>query len=297
MDAPNPVIRKVRWRFSLVWLVPVIAAAATGYWLFEYRQKLGPEITITFDEINGLYREETRIRHRGVEIGRVTFITLSDDHQHAVVNARLYRDYAALACNGSQFWIVRPQISVMSITGLNTLISGPYIEVLPGNGKPSRDFKGLATAPIDTPADQKGLHIVMHTDRLDHLELGSPVYYRGIDVGLVKRVAMSPDAKGVDIDVLIRPRYTTLIRQNTKFWSVSGAAFKAGLFSGVNLRVESVRSMISGGIALATPDNAGPPAENGTVFYLNKDGDEDWLEWSPTLPLPPETTDDMAAEQ
>lgn len=297
MDAPKPVIKKVRWRFSLVWLVPIIAAAATGYWLFDYRQKLGPEITISFDEINGLYREETKIRHRGVEVGQVSSITLSDNHQHAIISARLHRKYADLARDGSQFWIVRPQISVMSITGLNTLISGPYIEVLPGEGPASKNFKGLAKAPIDTPADQKGLLIVMHTDRLDHLELGSPVYYRGIDVGLVKRIDMSPDAKGVDIDVLIRPRYITLVRQNTKFWSVSGAAFKAGLFSGVNLRVESVRSMISGGIALATPDKAGPPAEPGTVFYLNKDGDEDWLEWSPALPLPPEETPDTATAQ
>jgi paraquat-inducible protein B len=283
-EIPKAKAKKTGWNFSLVWVVPVIAAIAAGYLLYGRFQQLN--ITIRFKDGSGLKADQTPIKYRGVQIGEVGAVELTPNHQFVLVKARLQRSAASIAKQGAVFWIVRPELGIGNITGLSTVITGPEINVLPGNGAAQSEFVGLENAPV--ALEEKGLKLTIISNRLGSLRPGSPVYYRGVEVGTIQRSDLTSDAAAVAIEVLIRQRYAKLVRSGSKFWNVSGVDVNVGLFRGVEVNMESLRSLAVGGIAFATPDNPkDPPAKDGTSFLLYNKPEKDWLEWEPKIPLVP----------
>src|SRR5262249_3604333 len=130
-DLPQARVRRRRL-FRVAWVVPIVAAAVAGWLIYERMRSFGPGISIQFDGGGGLRVGQTPVKYRGVQIGEVTGVELSKDHQHVLVTARLRRSAAGVANGGATFWIVRPQVGFGSVTGLNTVLSGPEIEVRPG---------------------------------------------------------------------------------------------------------------------------------------------------------------------
>ncbi|HZD54980.1 MAG TPA: MlaD family protein, partial [Candidatus Aquicultoraceae bacterium] len=202
---PRATVKRRRWRISVVWAVPLAAAAVAGYLMVGHVREFGPEITIRFEDAGGVKPEQTPILYRGVRVGEVRSVELGKDRKHAVVRARLLRRDASIAREGAMFWIVRPEVGFSSITGLGTVITGPRIEVLPGAGAPKREFMGLENPPV--VSDPEGLQIVLLTARLGSLHPGSPVFYRGVEVGAVRDYRLGPDATTVHVRVSVRRRY------------------------------------------------------------------------------------------
>ncbi len=286
-ELPEANVRRGKWSFPVVWAVPVVAALVAGYLVYQRVHEFGPKITIKFKDGSGLKTGQTPIKYRGVTIGEVTALELSEDHQHVLVKARLRRSAGSIAREGSAFWIVRPEVGIGNITGLGTVITGPEIEVLPGTGEPRLEFVGLDTAPV--ASERKGLNIILRSSRLGALKPSSPVYYRGIEVGAVQDSKLGSDATTADIHVYIKERYANLVRYGSKFWNASGVEVNIGLFRGVEVKTESLRSLVAGGIAFATPnDPKDKPAKNGTVFPLYDQARKEWLEWTPKIPIRPE---------
>ena len=183
------------------------------------------------------------------------------------------------------FWIVRPEISVQSISGLATVLSGPYIEAIPGDGPTQQEFTGLEKAPATL---DPGIHIILHTPRLDRLQSDVPVYYRGIHVGVVEDIQLSPGSETVDVHAFIEQRYAPLVKTNTKFWIISAVDVQGGLLSGIHMKVGSLGTLLSGGITFATPeDDMGYQAADGSQFALYNESKKEWLDWQPYLPLGP----------
>jgi paraquat-inducible protein B len=221
-----------------------------------------------------------------VQIGEVTEVELSEDRKAALVTARLRRSAASVARDGTAFWIVRPQIGIGNITGLSTVIAGPHIEALPGGSKSRSEFTGLEGPPV--ASERRGLKIVLSSGHLGGLKTGSPVLYRGVEVGAVQDFRLSADARVVNIQVFIPQRYANLVRKGTKFWNVSGVEVSGGLFRGVEIDVESMKTLMAGGIAFATPDDPGDgPAKDGAVFPLHDKPKKEWMDWAPKIPVSP----------
>lgn len=282
---PEAKVKRRRWRFSVIWVVPLVAALVAGYLVYEHVREFGPTITIRFKDGSGLNAGRTPILFNGVKIGEVKTVALSENLRDVVVEARLMRSAASIAQEGSVFWVVRFGTELQDNFNLGTVISGAYIQVLPGTGKHKSDFVGVEGAR--TALETGGLEIVLYTHRLGSLKPTSPVYYRGIQVGAVRDCQLSADATAAEIHVLIEPRYVRLVRRNSKFWNASGLEVKGGLFSGVEINVESLRSLVTGGIVFATPYGPGArPIENGTVFRLYDEPDKAWLKWAPRIPTP-----------
>lgn len=277
---------------AVVWVVPLVAALVAGYLILDHVREFGPEITIRFRDGSGIKVAQTPIRYRGVQVGEVTAVGLSEDHRHVEVKARLQRSAASVAGEGAVFWIVRPEVGVGNITGLATVITGPEIQVLPGSGEKRTQFDGLESAPA--ALELKGLKIVVRAGQLGSLQRGSPVYYRGVEVGVVQEATLAPDAATVHVHVLIRRRYAQLVRANSVFWNVSGVSMSGGLFKGVELKLESLRSLAAGGISFATPNASARPARDGDTFSLQPAEKKEWLAWAPRIRLPREKDDDAA---
>ena len=284
-DLPKAKVSRSRRSFAVVWVVPLVAAIVAGYLLYGRVQEFGPAITIKFKNGGGLRVGQTPINYRGVQIGEVTAIDLSADQQQVVVKARLRRSAAPIAREGALFWIVRPEAGLYNIAALGTVFTGPEIEVSPGSGKAQSEFVGLESSPVSV--EDKGLKIVLVTSRAGSLRPGSPAYYRGIEVGTIQDVRLSTNAAAAEIHLFIKQRYAKLVRSSSKFWNVSGVDVNVGLFRGVEVNLESLRSLALGGVAFATPsDPKDKPVKNGTVFSLYEKPEKEWLDWAPAIQIP-----------
>jgi len=288
---PSPEVKSLKWPFPAIWLVPLLAAVATGYYFYDDHRNRGPQIEVTFGDGSGLKIGETPVTVHGVQVGKVSGAKLTDDQHQVIVQIQLDASAAQLAKEGAMFWIIKPDISAGNISGLGTIVSGPHIEALPGSGQTTQSFVGSNEAPVLLG---DGMRVIVHTGHLDHLQNNSPVYYRGIQVGVVQDVRFSNDATEVNSTLFIWGRYQNLVRQDSVFWTVSGAKFNGGLFAGVELKLESLRSLISGGVAFATPNgkNGGPTsdrAKDGDRFFLNPESKKEWEEWAPRIAIEPDS--------
>ena len=236
-EIPRPIIKKMHWPFPIIWIIPLAAAALAGYFLYQRHQQLGKEIVIEFPDVNGIVAGQTQMLVRGVSVGEVKSVELSNDHQHALAHVRLSHADAFIARKGTLVWMVRRQLSLSNVSGLNTLISGPYIEALPGDGPEETHFKGQLNPPVLIGF---GIRIILHADRLEHITLDSPLTYRGIQVGAVQDIRLSNEADAANVTVFLWKEYIPLVRSNSQFWIIKGADIQGGLFGGLKLKLDSI---------------------------------------------------------
>jgi paraquat-inducible protein B len=275
-------------RFPWIWIVPLAAAIAAGLLVLNSLRQLGPGIIITFRDGTGLISNQTIVKYRGVRIGSVRSVHLSKDARQVEVGVRLDRSATALARSGSSFWVVRPEVGAGGFHGLETIVTGPYIQVQPGNGngqpengQPQKQFTGLEEPPV-LPSTRAGTEFILTSPGVASLAEGSPVYYRGVEVGSVEYLALTQNSAAVEIHALIYAKFAQLIRTNSVFWNAGGISVNLH-FLGIGFSAENFKSLIIGGIAFATPNDFGPPATAGMVFPLNEKADKKWLDWAPTI--------------
>ena len=280
-ETPKARVRRRRV-LRLVWIVPAMAIAVAAYLLWQRLQEYGPEIRVTFTDGGGLRIGQTALRYRGVQVGEVIGVGLSQDEKRAVVRIRLTRSGAGLAREGSRFWIVRPRVGLGQVTGLTTVLSGPEINVIPSKpGEPAQyEFTGLENPPSSV---EGGLQIVLRGEH-PKMRADAPVYYRGVEVGAVQKIDLAPNALSADVHVVIYARFAPLVREGSAFWDVSGLNVKGGILKGLEVELESLRTFLSGGIEFASPPGT-PRAKPGTVFFLYGEPKKEWLGWAPKIPI------------
>ncbi len=258
--------------------------------LHEDREKALQEgVTIQIKVVSGDgLNPGTPIRYKGIEVGKVETVELTDDLQAVLLNARITKATTRIASVGSTFWVVKPELGLARTANLETLVSGQYLEVSPAEkaGKPQAYFEARMQAPT-TDVRDTGLHVVLSTARRGSIKPGVVVSYREMPVGKVTHFELGPTSDRVLIHALIEPRYAPLVRSGTRFWNASGIGVEAGLFKGVKVRTESLEALLEGGIAFATPDNPlmGGPAQPGQTYALNDEVNEEWLKWAPKIVL------------
>ena len=270
--------------FPLIWVVPLIALAIGGWMGFRELHDRGPELTIDFADGAGVEAGKTMLEYKGVSAGTVEAVELKPGLEGVSIRVRLKKNAASLASTGAQFWIVRPEIGFSGVRGLDTLVSGVRLTVQPGKGQPADHFTGLDKTPAPDVVDQ-GRTFILQSDKLGSLTTGAPVFYREFKVGEVEASRLADDSTTVLIRIHIDAPYVDLVRTNSKFWNAGGFSFNLSLFGGAQLKNTSLESLITGGVAFATPDVGplAPVAPNNTPFTLASEPDKDWLKWSPKI--------------
>jgi paraquat-inducible protein B len=169
----------------------------------------------------------------------------------------------------TRFWVVRARITAGNVSGLGTLLGGAYIGLDPvKDGKKTRNFTGLETAPIVT-TDQPGQHLILEASRRSSLDVGSPIYFRQIKVGEVVSYELAEDGESVDFKIFVNEPHHLKVTENTRFWNASGLDVSLSA-EGVEVEMESIVSLLVGGIAFEVPENMrlGDPVPDETVFTL-----------------------------
>jgi len=255
--------------FSLVWLVPIGAAALVVWLAWRYLSDRGPAITISFRNGEGLEAGQTKLQHRNVDLGTVESLELTPDMSRVIVHARMKRAATDHLTDTARFAIIAPRVGVGGISGLSTLVSGSYIEMYPGkDGEPKRDFVGLDEPPA-LPPDTRGRSFTLLTNDLGSLTRGSPISYRGVNIGEVEDYKLRPGNQGLTVTAFIRSPYENLVHPETRFWNAGGVDLSLGS-QGLRIRANSWEQLLSGGIAFETPDEvlSKPPSAAGSVFGL-----------------------------
>jgi paraquat-inducible protein B len=267
----SKAVPKKRTRLSLVWVVPIVAAAA-GVWIAVTKiLEKGPEITIVFSSADGLVANKTKVNYNGLDIGTLTSIKLMDDHKHVMATAAMNPKSEEFLVKDAKFWVVKPRMSGLNITGLGTLLSGNYIGVQLGESKESeRHFIALETPPLT--GDVPGKIFTLKTTELGSLGSGTPIFFRQIQAGQVVSYELDKTGQFLDVKIFVQSPYDQFVSTDTRFWQASGVDLSLTA-AGLHVQTESVMSILAGGIAFETPvvDPPPPPADAGAEFTLFND--------------------------
>src|SRR3954468_18888337 len=257
-----------RRRFSVVWLVPLVAAAIAIWLPVTTPREQGATGSITFKNAEGLEAGKTKVRYKDIEVGTVQDLRLSDDLKGVVAVAELRKQVEPFVTEGTRWWVVRPRVGASGVSGLGTLISGAYIGLDPGRGKHSLSFTGLEEPPPLT-SDVPGRRFSLHADGLGSVDQGSPVYYRGLRVGQVLGYSLDENRRSFTFEVFVDAPHDRLVRDISRFWNASGIDVSVGA-SGVDVATESLESILAGGVAFDTPgiEGAGEEAAAEHAFRL-----------------------------
>src|SRR3990167_5286101 len=273
-DLPTAKTRPAS-NWSAIWVLPLIALIIGGWLGWRAYSETGIEIQVRFESGEGIQANKTEVVYKGMPVGKVKTLKLDDEgsSKGVIATVEMNKDVEQYLKTSTRFWLVKPSVTLAGITGLETLVSGNYVAISPGEGEPTRKFKALAEEPPLSDS-QPGLHLTIKADRLGSLNRGSPVFYKQIKVGQVKSYLLSEDQSTVELKVFIEPTYANLVRKHTRFWNASGISIDANL-SGVKVRSESLSSIVAGGIAFATPENRkdSPPTGPSLPFRLYEDFD------------------------
>lgn len=270
---PTRVQREKR-RFSWIWLVPIVALVVGASVLIRHWVNTGPVITVSFIAAEGIQAGQTELRYKDVVIGNVTGVTVAPDRKQVLVHIQLHKEGADYITQAdSKFWVVRPRLGISGVSGLGTILSGAFISVdapsqLDTKADPVTSFVGLEIPP-EISSSSPGTRFSLLAPDLGSLEIGSPVYFRQVNVGQVLGYSLDDQGRGVNIQVFINAPNDRFVTEASRFWNVSGInmSFNADGFA---VSTTSVISLLSGGVEFSMGDEGGdaPRAKSGATFEL-----------------------------
>ena len=269
---PEPEVEKPSRMPSLVWLIPLLAALIGLTLVVRMVLDQGPTVTVSFRSADGLEPGKTKVKYKDVDIGLVKTITLARDLSKVLVTIDMSKEAKRFTATDTRFWVVKPRIGASGVTGLNTLLSGSYIGVDAGKSEETtHEFTGLEKPPQVT-RDEKGTSYVLHGESLGSIDVGSPIFYRRIQVGQVTGFDLDEKGRGVKMSVFIAAPYDQYVGKNSRWWHASGVDVRLDS-SGFKVNTQSLAALLVGGIAFESVSGQKPSAAapGGSEFALAAD--------------------------
>lgn len=280
-------VRRAR-RVSAMWVIPLIAIAIGGWLAWDTLSRRGPTITLSFEDAEGLQAGQSQLKFKDIVLGTVKNLDLTPDHVHVLVTVETTKQAEPLLTDTTIFWVVKPRLFAGNLEGLSALASGSYVGMLPGttSGKPQRHFIGREDPPV-LEANVPGRTFELKASRVGSISLGSPIFFRDLNVGTVLGWDVGDMVQSVTVHAFVRAPYDSYVTNETRFWDASGFSLKLGA-TGVEVQLESLRALLLGGIAFETPATTARATTNGDAhvfpLFTNRDAAEA-ASYSRTVPL------------
>ncbi len=260
--------------FSFVWLVPLVALLLTLGVAWKTRADRGPVIEIVLDSASGVEAGKTVVKRRDVKVGVVEDVGFTDDTGQVLVAVRLDKEVAPFIDDSAQFWVVSPQVTLEGISGLETVLSGSYIEATWDReiGEARYRFTALKNPPL-TPPGTPGKRVRLIAEDGGSMSVGAPVFYKRIQVGRIESKTLTGDGEAVVFDLFVDEPHDRRLTEGSRFWNTSGFSVRLGA-QGAELKLESFSSFLRGGITFDTVAFAGVPVSEYHLYRLF-DGEEE----------------------
>ena len=202
--------------FTSIWMIPVIALLISAWLAYQYFSQLGAEIRIVFPQNEGLKVGQSLIKYKDVSIGVVKKVELQEDGEGVTVIARMDKGAYNYLNENTKFWIVKPEVGLSGISGLETLITGTYINMYTEKGTEFTDtFIGLSQSFRKT---NEGEYFHLNAQTGYTVKVGTPIYLKNIKVGYVQHMNIALDDTSIDFIVFIEKFYVPYVHADSKFW-------------------------------------------------------------------------------
>lgn len=247
-------------------MIPLLALVMGAYIVLHAWWTEGPEIEIAFKTAEGLEQGKTRVKYRNVDMGVVEDVRLNEKFDGVIARIKLNNQAYPLLREDTRFWVVTARVGLDSITGLDTLISGAYIQLSPGTGlEGQRQYTALEQPPL-TPSGAPGLRLQLLSDHSSSVSSGDTVLFQGFSVGRVESMQFDTNIRKTRYEIFIDAPYHELINSSVRFWDVSGISISAGA-DGVKVETGSADTVLLGGVSFGIPEGVGegePVADNAS---------------------------------
>ncbi|MCG6885186.1 MAG: MlaD family protein [Silicimonas sp.] len=260
--------RSLAERVSVVWLVPLAALLVSLWVAWQSYADRGPLIHILFEQASGIRAGETELRYRDVTVGLVEDVGFSETLDAVRVSIRLDKSIAEFADGDAAFWIVQPEVTTQGVSGLETVLSGVYIEAswdTTAGGLVS-EHRGQKAAPLLSDG-QAGTSITLTAGPGVQLTGNTPILHKGVEVGRIGSPELSQAGNIARAEAVIFSPYDRLVTSNTRFWDTSGFSFSLGA-NGAELNFSSIATLIAGGVAFDTVVSGGGAVSDGDSFTV-----------------------------
>lgn len=259
---------------NVVWLVPILALIVTLAVAWNSYANRGALIEVEFADATGITPGETTLRFREIAVGQVESVKFTSDLSKVSVQIRIDSDVAQYIDDEASFWIVRPQVTAQGVTRLDTVLSGAFIEGYWDSEVSTRttQFTGLERPPL-VRSDAEGSWIVLRMTDADGISEGAPILYHGVQVGQMDNIRLAEDGSDMVVaNAFVEAPHDKRLTTATTFWDTSGFSLSLGT-SGVSFNVNSLASLLQGGVAFDTLASGGKQVETGQVFTVYPDED------------------------
>ncbi len=253
-------VEKGRGTLLLVWLIPLVALTMAGWMVYKYYAEKGVDIVVTYDTGNGIEVGKTPLLYKGIRIGQVSDVAV-DRGNIGKINVTITVDRRAIdavARKGNVFVKVSPKVTLTEISGLDTIISGVYIEAYPA--KSDRDellslpkqFRFVGTEVQPVQYNEPGVYVTL--DAPDGaLTEGTPILFDKFIVGKVVKKELGKN--GIEYVAHIEEKYAYLLKEGSRFWKLNALQIKASLAE-IEVAFDSLASLMTGGIAFDSPEGS-----------------------------------------
>lgn len=242
------VEHKMRKRISIIWVIPLIALLLTGMLVWKNSFDHGPTITLNTIAADGIEPGKTLIKFRSVKIGTVKDVELSSDYSSTILTVQMEKNTENMLREDSIFWIVKPRIEHTGVSGLDTLLSGPYIEMAMGKSSVMANNFDITDHPPLMDINEKGKRFNLYSSSTKRLSVGESVTFRGFEVGSIIAADFDVKKKQIHYQIFVREPYSDLVDSSAHFWISSGIDVSFSP-SGLNVNTESLDSIVSGGVS------------------------------------------------
>lgn len=244
-------------RFNTIWMVPLLAFIVAGWMIYENWASQGPQIILVAHDAEGIEAGKTKVKVHNVDVGQVKEVKLSEDFSQALITVRMNQDVKDMLHSDAKFWVVKPEVGYKGISGLDTVLSGAYIDMEPGQkGEKRTRFKMLPQPPLSTSQD-KGIRIRLTSVNMARMNIGTPVHFRGYQVGHIEKVGFHVKTGSISYRIFIQAPYDSLVNDAVQFWLTPGFLVKSSA-SGLEVRMDSLENLLTGGISFGLTESRKP---------------------------------------
>ncbi|KZN39089.1 mammalian cell entry protein [Pseudoalteromonas luteoviolacea CPMOR-2] len=258
-------------KFSVIWIVPIIAIIITGWMLYQHQANKGHIIFLKMETADGIIAGKTEVKVRSVQVGLVESLRLQIEQNAVIATIRINKHYDSLLTEDAKFWTVKPRVDETGISGLNTLLSGVYIELLPGESESSASLFTMQNQPALISPDVQGVRYSLTAANAEVLDVGTGIFFRNYKIGQVESASFNEKTLEMDYGIFVNSPYDELISKNVIFWVNSGVEVDLST-EGIRVSTGSLSKLIKGGISVDYPPgtDADAIAPESSQYKLHK---------------------------